>query len=107
MFVNEISESEALNDWIETMDDTIFNGDENRVMNCISRVQAYRTQYDINKNAKVGEKITCPVCKKKIIKSTYQQVFCIGTGKRKHKCKDVYWNTVDDNRRMRASLYNN
>lgn len=48
--------------------------------------------YDNNKEAKVGEKITCPVCKTEFVKLRSRQSFC---GSRENtKCKDKYWNTI-------------
>jgi predicted nucleic acid-binding Zn ribbon protein len=43
-------------------------------------------RYDINKSAKVGTEIICPVCGKRFIKKSYQQAFC------STECKDKYWN---------------
>ncbi len=43
-------------------------------------------RYDINKSAKVGTEIICPVCGKMFIKKSYQQAFC------STECKDKYWN---------------
>lgn len=43
-------------------------------------------RYDINKAAKVGTEIICPVCGKHFIKKSYQQAFCCG------ECKNRYWN---------------
>lgn len=46
--------------------------------------------YKLNKEAKVGETIECPICSKKFIKRQYSQAFCCG------KCKDDYWNAKRD-----------
>ena len=43
-------------------------------------------RYDINKAAKVGTEIICPVCGRHFIKKSYQQVFC------DFMCKQSYWN---------------
>jgi predicted nucleic acid-binding Zn ribbon protein len=43
-------------------------------------------RYNINKSAKVGTEIICPVCGKRLIKKSYQQAFC------STECKDKYWN---------------
>ena len=43
-------------------------------------------KYDINKAAKVGSEITCPVCGCTFIKKSYQQAFCCTS------CKDSYHN---------------
>ena len=43
-------------------------------------------RYDVNKAAKVGETIVCPVCGKSFVKKSYQQAFCCC------ECKDKYHN---------------
>lgn len=50
-------------------------------------------RYDINKSAKVGEEIICPICGKRFIKKSYQQAFC------STECKDRYWNKKKDRHR--------
>lgn len=57
------------------------------------------SQYDKAKDAKVGEIIACACCGSKMVKKSYQQKFC------SLKCKDKYWNTVDEKRRVRASNF--
>lgn len=59
-----------------------------------------KSRYKAAESAKVGTTIHCPTCNKKHLKRTYQQKFCC------IKHKDEYWNTVDDNRRARAVIYN-
>lgn len=49
-----------------------------------------KEQYKLNKSAKVGETIVCPICKETFVKKSYQQAFCCGT------CKDKYWNDKKD-----------
>ena len=49
-------------------------------------MKEYIKIYDINKDAKVGTEIICPVCGKHFIKKSYQQAFCCG------ECKNRYWN---------------
>ena len=44
------------------------------------------TTYKLNKEKKVGETCTCPICGDKFIKKQYSQAFCCG------HCKDVYHN---------------
>ena len=52
------------------------------------------------KDAKVGETIVCPSCKKVFVKKSYNQIFCSNAKtKRFNNCKDKYWNTVDPNKR--------
>lgn len=66
-------------------------------------ISSYRKRYQINKETKVGDPIQCPVCSKLKIKRHYQSAFC---GSRKDtRCKDKYWNTVNDDRRERAEYY--
>ena len=43
-------------------------------------------RYDINKQAKVGEELICPICGHRFKKKSYQQAFCSTF------CKDKYWN---------------
>ena len=56
-----------------------------------------RKQYAKNKEAKVGEKCTCPSCGTEFEKTNYQQAFCKSKGGT--ICKDKYWNTVDPKKR--------
>ena len=56
-----------------------------------------KTRYKLNKDAKVGEKLTCPSCGKEFTKTHYQQAFCKSKGGT--VCKDKYWNTVTPNKR--------
>lgn len=58
-----------------------------------------RTQYKISKAAKTGEKIRCACCGTSFLKKSYQQAFC------KTKCKDQYWNTVNEDRRIWAQVF--
>lgn len=53
-------------------------------------------RYVAAKAAKVGTQILCPCCGKRLTKRSYQHKFC------NTRCKDQYWNTVDDTRRERA-----
>lgn len=46
--------------------------------------------YELNKSAKVGTEIVCPICGKSFIKRQYSQAFCDS------KCKDAYWNAKGD-----------
>lgn len=46
--------------------------------------------YKVNKLAKVGDQIECPVCHTRFTKHQWQQTFCSGT------CKDRYWNRKGD-----------
>lgn len=55
--------------------------------------------YSTNQKSRVGDAIHCPTCEKSFKKKSYNQKFCCS------KCKDTYWNTVDDTRRERAKMY--
>ena len=46
--------------------------------------------YRTNKDIKVGNYITCPICGKKVIKTHYAQAFC------SNECKNAYWNKKGD-----------
>lgn len=49
------------------------------------------------KDAKIGEEISCPSCGTNFKKKAYNSVFC--KSKRGTKCKDNFWNNVDENKR--------
>lgn len=69
-------------------------------MEMLSRLRAELVAaYEKNRAAKVKTKIKCPCCDKSFIKKTYHNVF------NSNKCKDRYWNTVDDERLARARLF--
>ena len=46
--------------------------------------------YKINKEAKVGETIECPMCHTQFTKRQYSQAFCSS------HCKDKFWNSKGD-----------
>ena len=50
--------------------------------------------YTINKSAKTGEMIECPVCHTVFKKKQYSQAFCCS------KCKDKYHNSHDGDRHL-------
>ena len=83
---NHVTEAEALDDQC----------DEGSVT---CRVGGMIATYDASKSAKVGMTITCPTCERRVQKRSYQQAFCCT------RCKDRYWNTVDETRRARACQY--
>ena len=56
-----------------------------------------KDRYKLNKNAKVGDELTCPSCGTSFTKTNYQQAFC--KSKSGTKCKDKYWNTVTPTKR--------
>ena len=103
------TEAQALTDWLVAFDNDEDEDEreERKADERTATIKSYKTQYEANKLAKVGTEIICPVCRKKFIKKSYQQVFCVRTDrKQKHRCKDIYWNSVDDNRRLRAEIFN-
>ena len=59
-----------------------------------------KQRYRFAESAPTGATIRCPYCNAYIIKNTYQKKFCKGK-----KCKDSYWNLVDDKRRERCKHY--
>lgn len=65
--------------------------------------------YSIAKSKKVNEDFNCAYCGKKHKKKQYSQAFCppAKKGQRKiSKCKDKFWNSVDD-RRWRNHIQQN
>jgi hypothetical protein len=107
----EMTEAEALSDWLYAFEDDDDDDHESREQRKTdarnATIKSYTTQYEANKKAKVGTEIICPVCRKKFIKKNYQQAFCVRTDrKQKHRCKDIYWNSVSDVRRDRAEFSN-
>ena len=49
-----------------------------------------KEQYRLNKSAKVGEMITCPICGESFRKKQYSQAFCCT------EHKDKFWNAKGD-----------
>jgi hypothetical protein len=52
-------------------------------------------------DAKVGETIICPSCGTQHVKKSYQSLFCKSKGGT--KCKDNYWNNVDQSKRCNTT----
>lgn len=77
-------------------------------------IRTLKARYEIARAAAVRSEIVCPVCGKTHIKTTYHKVFCSNQkrkrrqvkGERKRSCKDIYWNTVNEERFERAKAYN-
>jgi hypothetical protein len=65
-----------------------------------ARIDLFKSRYNRAKVEKVGHKINCPTCNKEHTKTTYHKIFCGNV-----RCKDEFWNTVDDKRRARAKEY--
>ena len=62
-------------------------------------IEKAKIAYKKAKDAKAGDNIICTVCGTKFTKKTYNQAFD------KSKCKDRYWNIVDDKRLERAKQF--
>ena len=63
-----------------------------------TRQEEMRKAYTATKNAITGSIITCPVCGKRYVKTTYHKVFD------KTKCRERYWNFADEERWKRTQL---
>lgn len=52
--------------------------------------------YTCARSTKIGSLMFCPGCGKKIVKTTYNKVFCSNgrTTKGRSSCKDYYWNVI-------------
>jgi len=59
--------------------------------------------WDKSKRAMTGSIVSCPVCHSTFRKTRQNQAFC---PVKSRKCKDRFWNTVNDERRERAALMN-
>jgi hypothetical protein len=68
-------------------------------INLNNLIQIKKERYIKATEAKTGSKIECANCGKSMTKKTYQTKFC------KNKCKDQYWNTVDEKRRERTKQF--
>ena len=55
-------------------------------------IEEMKAIYQENQKASNSTECTCPSCKTKFIKKSYQQVFC--KTKTWTKCKDKFWNSV-------------
>lgn len=65
-----------------------------------------RLLYNKAKDAKVGDKINCPNCRKQIVKNTYNKVFCSNRKTAgRINCKDYFWNRVNPEKRCRDTEY--
>jgi hypothetical protein len=111
MFDDSGTEAEALDDW--------FSGEEvndprsihyigtdthtTRVGENVIRIGMMKAKYAVAKNSIAGAVIECPCCLKRFRKASYQQAFCSNKGR--GNCKDKFWNTVDDKRRVRAEHF--
>lgn len=68
-----------------------------------NNISKLKEAYKMCKEAKVGETIVCPSCGTSHVKKSYQSVFC--KSKKGTKCKDNYWNNVDENKRNNVSRF--
>ena len=91
-----MSEADAMS---MNYDDGSYDDSDDREQALQDLKEAYTEQYNINKSARTRVECKCPVCHKRFIKKSYQQAFD------RTKCKDRFWNTVDDSRRFRATLF--
>lgn len=68
------------------------------------REEHMEAAYRRAKAAPAGSTVECPVCRLPFKKRTSPQAFCSNKGR--GNCKDSYWNTVDEDRRVRARHFN-
>lgn len=96
-------EADALNDW---SDEGEAYCREKDLEDYYKEIDAMKGRYDAARRAETKATILCPVCKRRIIKTTYHKVFCSNAKTHgKNNCKDKYWNRVDDTRRFRTKLW--
>lgn len=83
----------------------VFSNDITLGIDTTWDIPLMRQRYITAKTAKVHQDVICPFCGKPFKKKSYQQAFCSRKKNRSgaSKCKDRYWNTVDDGRRSRMS----
>lgn len=62
-------------------------------------IQSKKDQYTVNRAARTKSIIQCANCFSPFEKKTYHHCFCAVS------CKDMFWNTTDENRKMRANLF--
>jgi hypothetical protein len=63
----------------------------------MTKIELLKQLYNLAKSIKVGNTFVCPSCGTSEIKKHYNQAFC--KSKEKTKCKDYYWNNVDESKR--------
>jgi hypothetical protein len=110
------TEAERMDEWLTDADieeiETGMNASELRQTKLEDRVEHMVALYERARNAQVGTQIVCPTCGRTHVKTTYHKVFCSNQKRkrrnngRKRSCKDVYWNSVNDERRERAVQFN-
>lgn len=101
------TEAEALADIYDCYYDE-FDKEENNEKHKARKLNMIM-KYKFNKTKPVGSEINCACCNKILIKKTKAQVFCspIKKGNKKiSKCKDRYWNYIDDTRNERSQRWN-
>lgn len=89
-------------------DEEDFSDHISREEDLAMKRQSASERYEANGKKKVGEKCCCPSCGNIFVKKNYQQRFCppiTRKGKKRFKCKDVYHNTMTDERLKRAHHY--
>ena len=92
-------EAFTLYEWSDDMED-YEDEDEDTSPLSTEKIELFLSRYAVAKAAKVKEVVCCPTCNKRHLKTTYHNIFC-----KNKKCKDTYWNTVDDKRRDRAKQF--
>lgn len=82
------TEADALDDQSDYGAADDFAEDEARKMHAA---------YEHAKHTKTGCTMTCPGCGKRIVKTTYNKVFCSNgrTVKGRSSCKDYFWNVIN------------
>jgi hypothetical protein len=94
------SEAEALMEIYDDCDDNNMHDSILKHRNPDKNVALMQSLYVSNMNAAIGSTCKCPDCFKQFIKKTWQHKFD------NTKCKDRYWNTVDETRKQRACYFN-
>lgn len=104
--MNECTEAEALNDWLECMDfeDDVEVTESHRAPHLSNLTKNATQLYTDNKKARIGANIKCPTCGTMFKKKVKGHTFC-NTKKKRTICKDTYHNSVDEARRSRANIY--
>lgn len=72
-------------------------------MNMMKKIETAKRHYAQSKLANVGEQCKCPTCGSTFTKRTNRQAFCGTRGGT--KCKDGYWNLVDERKRNNHAHY--
>lgn len=94
------SDERWCDEWLDTFIDIQMSRASRGIVignpNGEERIKLYKQRYKVASKAEIGTTINCPTCNKELLKNTYNRIF------NSTKCKNKYWNTVDDVRRARA-----